>query len=669
MIIKQLNLDHFGKFHDREIHLEKGINIVYGANESGKSTVHSFIQCMLFGTERLRGRGAGKDIYTKYQPWDGGGSYEGRMRLTCQDQNWRLMRNFHKDDSHLTVIDETGGREIPCREDDISSLIDGMTLSNYRNSISSGQLSLQPDGQFTTGMQSYMANMAMGATDNVDVGKALNYLKEERKKAASKFSHQEYEDCVKEAENLRRKLEGRMALMSQQKALERERENILERIRQLECDVDDAMKQDRQERMKAIRLIQENNDVAAMYKAKKAELREMENQTGSQKYQQHLNDVMEEYEVRQNKLEDDRSRYSELEEQNEGNGIRNLALIFPVAAVAVLVWLAGGLVGLKGIAHIAAAILLTVLAAGFAFMLIRTSGKKKERIEQLEAEIEELESRQQAILEKYQIDDIAQLKERGQDQRSRQEVVVRLRKELENLRRRYDQLQEPLKPYIEKYGESVTLESSAGQKQKQTIQQLRKQASDLLRQSEQLNWQMEQLDEKQSSLEKLETKISELKEQKKNSEEEIKAIELSQKTIQDITARIHGSFGTQLADYISQLFSYITDGAHKKLNIDEKFQVTVDDDRQLLLPQQLSAGTVDQIYFSVRMAVSQMIFSELMPLILDDSFALYDDERLKNTLRWLAEQKAFSQILIFTCHHREAEMLKSLNCDYHYVEL
>lgn len=213
MIIKQLNLDHFGKFHDREIHLEKGINIVYGANESGKSTVHSFIQCMLFGTERLRGRGAGKDIYTKYQPWDGGGSYEGRMRLTCQDQNWRLMRNFHKDDSHLTVIDETGGREIPCREDDISSLIDGMTLSNYRNSISSGQLSLQPDGQFTTGMQSYMANMAMGATDNVDVGKALNYLKEERKKAASKFSHQEYEDCVKAAENLRRELEGRMALI------------------------------------------------------------------------------------------------------------------------------------------------------------------------------------------------------------------------------------------------------------------------------------------------------------------------------------------------------------------------------------------------------------------------------------------------------------------------
>ena len=59
MIIKQLNLDHFGKFHGREIDLNPGVNIIYGANESGKSTVHAFIQSMLFGAERLRGRGAG----------------------------------------------------------------------------------------------------------------------------------------------------------------------------------------------------------------------------------------------------------------------------------------------------------------------------------------------------------------------------------------------------------------------------------------------------------------------------------------------------------------------------------------------------------------------------------------------------------------------------------
>ena len=157
------------------------------------------------------------------------------------------------------------------------------------------------------------------------------------------------------------------------------------------------MKADRQERMKAIQLIQENNDVAAMYKAKKAELREFEGQTGGQKYQQKMSGVVEEYEARQEKLEDYQSRYSELEEQNEGNSIRNLALIFPVAALAVIVWIAGGLVGLKGITHILAAVLLTALAVGLAVFLIRSSGGRKGRMKQLKVDMDRLENEQQAI--------------------------------------------------------------------------------------------------------------------------------------------------------------------------------------------------------------------------------------------------------------------------------
>ena len=72
---------------------------------------------------------------------------------------------------------------------------------------------------------------------------------------------------------------------------------------------------------------------------------------------------------------------------------------------------------------------------------------------------------------------------------------------------------------------------------------------------------------------------------------------------------------------------------------------------------QMSAGTEDQIYFSVRLAVSRIFFEENMPLFLDDSFAFYDDERLARTLRWLGERSGFTQILLFTCHHREAEIL------------
>lgn len=59
---------------------------------------------------------------------------------------------------------------------------------------------------------------------------------------------------------------------------------------------------------------------------------------------------------------------------------------------------------------------------------------------------------------------------------------------------------------------------------------------------------------------------------------------------------------------------------------------------------------------------------EKMPLIFDDSFVLYDDERLKTALNWLT--KAFSgQMIIFTCHRREQEILKACGVQFHLVRI
>ena len=44
MQINELLLKNFGKFHDRQIDLEEGINLIHGENESGKSTIHTFIR-------------------------------------------------------------------------------------------------------------------------------------------------------------------------------------------------------------------------------------------------------------------------------------------------------------------------------------------------------------------------------------------------------------------------------------------------------------------------------------------------------------------------------------------------------------------------------------------------------------------------------------------------
>ena len=54
MKITELILKNFGKFTNKQILLSDGINIIYGENESGKTTLHTFLKGMLFGMERKR---------------------------------------------------------------------------------------------------------------------------------------------------------------------------------------------------------------------------------------------------------------------------------------------------------------------------------------------------------------------------------------------------------------------------------------------------------------------------------------------------------------------------------------------------------------------------------------------------------------------------------------
>ena len=97
MRLLDLHIDGFGKFHDRTVRFEDGMNLVYGKNEAGKSTLHTFIRCMLFGMERGRGRAARNDLFTRFEPWQNKGAYGGWIRLEKNGIIYRIERNFQTD--------------------------------------------------------------------------------------------------------------------------------------------------------------------------------------------------------------------------------------------------------------------------------------------------------------------------------------------------------------------------------------------------------------------------------------------------------------------------------------------------------------------------------------------------------------------------------------------
>ena len=109
MEIKELVLENFGKFSNKNIRFSDGMNLIYGENGAGKTTVHTFLKGMLFGMERGRGRAAANDTFSRYEPWENPNYYAGVIRFTCGRRNFRLERHFDKyAKSALLFCEDTG---------------------------------------------------------------------------------------------------------------------------------------------------------------------------------------------------------------------------------------------------------------------------------------------------------------------------------------------------------------------------------------------------------------------------------------------------------------------------------------------------------------------------------------------------------------------------------
>ena len=66
--------------------------------------------------------------------------------------------------------------------------------------------------------------------------------------------------------------------------------------------------------------------------------------------------------------------------------------------------------------------------------------------------------------------------------------------------------------------------------------------------------------------------------------------------------------------------------------------------------ENLSSGTIDQAYLSLRIAISKLICKNQVPLILDDTLVRYDLKRMENALEFFKNNEEISQTIIFTCH-------------------
>ena len=175
----------------------------------------------------------------------------------------------------------------------------------------------------------------------------------------------------------------------------------------------------------------------------------------------------------------------------------------------------------------------------------------------------------------------------------------------------------------------------------------------------------EKLDNKIACEEKLEY----LYEQKKELEELNKIINLAKETLEESYDEIKKNITPKFTKELSNNIEMISDGKYKKANFNTDTGLTIEaENGEYIECNKLSIGTIDQLYLSLRLSATKEITKETIPIILDESFAYFDNQRLENVIKYL-DSNYNNQIIIFTCTNREKEILDKLNIEYNLVNL
>ena len=176
MIIKSLEIISFGKFKNKTIDFADGLNVICGDNESGKSTIMSFIYAMLYGFGDNRGKSV--SLREKYTPWDGG-VCEGKMTLSAENGEditiYRKAGSVKKQDT-LRVYNPLTGEDISRLPEDII----GVGSETFSKTLCINQLSTIFSGTSDEIVQK-LANIAGGGDENVSFEKAVKILENARR--------------------------------------------------------------------------------------------------------------------------------------------------------------------------------------------------------------------------------------------------------------------------------------------------------------------------------------------------------------------------------------------------------------------------------------------------------------------------------------------------------
>ena len=650
MKINKIKINSYGKLKNKEINLESNLNIIYGKNESGKSTLLKFILNIFYGASRNK---KGRDIsdFEKYKPWDSE-EYSGKLTYELDNRNkYEIYREFNKKNPNIFNekgedivkefnIDKNKGSEFFYEQTQIS---EDMFLAT--------SVAMQQEVKIGKNEQNILiqkiSNLLETGEDNISYKKAVDKLnKMQLDKIGTERSREKPINIIKKnIYNIEEKINELKKYENIQYEIEDEKNSLKNNLKEKEI---------KNELLKEIKINNEKNNLEnEKIKIKEKIVEENKNK---------INIIKNNLEKINNKIIEEKNYQNNIDGKYEKNKLnKKLNLFFILLIIINILWILfiPKLVENKIIKYI-------FLPTVPMFLIFYVFSKNK-----LNKKIKILEKNNKNNFEKINNEKNNLENEINIYKNNIEQLLNEINKIKSDNNFKSDLEKNNL---IKKYEKNIDKNEIDYLLKKDNINYdinlLENEISNLKIEINKLELRKENIEPELENLSSMEEELYSLNEQYSNLRKTNDSIELVKKLLSRAYDNMKNSVSPVFTKKLSSNIETITKGKYCKLTFNDEQGLIVELENGNYIPaERLSIGTIDQLYLSLRLAMLDEISNEKVPIILDEAFAYYDNERLKNILLYLLEEFNDRQIIIFTCTDRETNILNKENMNFNFIEI
>ena len=652
MKINQIKINSFGKIKQKEIKFKDNINVIYGKNESGKSTLIKFILNTFYGISKNK-KGKEFSDYDRFLPWDTE-EFSGNLDYELDNgEKIKIYRDFKKKNPEIYNekmveiskkfnIDKTKGNEFFYEQTKVDEDL-------FLSTLLIGQQEVKLESKEQNMLVQKIANIMGTGEDNVFFKKAIDRIN--KRQLDEIGTERSREKPINIVESKISELEGKI--------------NELLKYQEYKYEIEE--KKNYQQNM--VNELQEENrllkEIKLLYENQKIEYEKIKIKEELQKANDRKIDDIEENikrinentkeDIEKNLFKNQRNFAEKIKKDKKKNKIYfSILILLNVIQFVFIhnVWINIG---------ISLSIPIFGLYAKNKMNKKRKinekeEGQGKKEIEKIDIEIEQL---------KKQLEELKNEKRKLEKEINELEKLLVIEKEKgkEEIAHKYVGILESEKiNHFLKFNDTKELNEEL-----QNLETALGEEKIILHK---LDIDRKNIEPKLDSIAKMKEELDKNKRIKEGLVNKLESINLAKEVLNNAYELMKDNVTPKFTKELSKNVVEITNGKYAKVMLNDKKGLLVETENgKYVEASRLSVGTIDQLYLSLRLAMIEEISEENMPIILDESFAYYDNERLKNVLKFIDGEFKKHQVIILTCTNREKEILKELSIDVNEIDL